>query len=344
MLASREGNLDASQRLQQHTRELEKEIGPARAQFDLNSTDATGGHLVAPLYLQEEFTTLARASMPTVNAIGPRDLPPNTDTVVIPRMSTGTAVATQSDNSAVQETDASFDNVTADVKTIAGMQDVSRQVVDRGVPGTDEVIFADLAKAYATLLDAQVITSNTANNLGLLNVTGANAVTYTSATPTVAGLYPKLADAIQRIHTAVFTPATAIFMHPRRWGWILAALDGQNRPLITPYAPSNAAGDFGGVVAQGLVGSLQGIPIYVDANIPTNLGASTNEDRIIVTATPELYVWTAPEGPFLEVFPDVGSGTLTVRFRAHSYWAQCLVRRGAATSIISGTGTSAPAF
>src|SRR5215204_4873082 len=58
MLASREGNLDASQRLQQHSRELEKEIGPARAQFDLNSTDATGGHLVAPLYLQEEFTTL----------------------------------------------------------------------------------------------------------------------------------------------------------------------------------------------------------------------------------------------------------------------------------------------
>jgi len=216
MLASREGNLDASQRLQQHSREIAKEMGPTR--FDLNSTDATGGQLVAPLYLQQEFIDLARAGMATAQAIGPRDLPPNTDTLLVPRLSTGVAVATQSsDNAAIQETDATFDNCTADVKTIAGMQDVSRQVIDRSVPGADEVIFADLAKAYGTLLDGQVINSSTSNNLGLLNVVGANAVTYTSATPTVAALYPKLADAIQRIHTAVFRPATAIFMHPRRW-------------------------------------------------------------------------------------------------------------------------------
>ena len=61
MVASREGNLDAAQRLQQDTRELEKEMG--RTRFDLNSTDATGGQLVAPLYLHEEFVAFARAGM-----------------------------------------------------------------------------------------------------------------------------------------------------------------------------------------------------------------------------------------------------------------------------------------
>jgi HK97 family phage major capsid protein len=339
--AEQRSDTAAAERLSRHAREMELERG---AQFDLSSTDAAGGHLVAPLYLQEEFIDVARAGRVVANVIGPRSLPPNTDTVTIPRMSTGVAVATQSDNAGVQETDAAFDNVTGVVLTIAGMQDVSRQLVDRSVPGVDEVIFADLAKQYAVLLDQQVITSNTASNLGLLNVTGLNSVTYTSATPTVAGLYPKLADAIQRIHSLVFTPPTAVFMHPRRWGWILAALDGQNRPLITPYAPQNAAGQFGGVVSEGLVGSIQGIPIYVDANIPTNLGASTNEDRIVVAATPELYLYEESSGPFLETFPDVGSGTLTVRFRLHNYWAQINVRRGAAVSVLSGTGLAAPTF
>jgi HK97 family phage major capsid protein len=341
MRAERYNDDQAQERLNRHRREVEVE---RQVKFDLNSTDATGGQLVAPLYLQDEFVDLARAGRVVANVLGPRSLPPNTDTVIIPRLSTGVAVATQSDGGAVQETDASFDNVTGDVQTIAGMQDVSRQLLDRSVPGVDEVVFADLVKAYAVLLDGQVINSSTANNQGLLQVTGLNSVTYTSATPTVAGLYPKLADAIQQIHSNVFMEPSAVFMHPRRWGWILAALDGQNRPLITPYAPQNAAGAFGGVVSEGLVGSIQGLPIYVDANIPSTLGASTNEDRIIVVATPETYLYEESTGPFLETFPDVGSGTLTVRFRLHNYWAQINNRRPKAISVISGTGLAAPTF
>lgn len=340
----------AADRLNRHNREMafEQQVKagdiPRDAQFDLNSTDATGGYLVPPLWLQEQFVTLARAGRVVANTLGPRPLPPNTDSINLPRMSTGTAVAAQSDNSAVQETDAAFDTIAGDVKTIAGLQDVSQQLVDRSIPGVDEVIFADLAKALAVNLDTAVINSATSNNLGLLQVSGINSVTYTSGTPTVAGLYPKLADAIQRIHANVFVPPTAVFMHPVRWAFILAGLDSQNRPLITPVAPMNAMGDFGGVVSQGLVGTIQGIPVYTDPNIPTTLGASTNEDRIIVVATDECYLYEAGDGPYLETFRDVGSGTLTVRFRLHQYWAQINSRRPKAISVISGTGLAAPTF
>lgn len=335
----------ASERLARHQREMAVESKvKAGAAYDLNSTDATGGYLVPPLWLQDEFVTLARAGRVTIDAIGPRQLPEKTDSINLPRMSTGTAVADQSDNSGVQETDAAFDTIAGAVKTIAGMQDVSQQLVDRSIPGVDSVIFADLAKAYGVSIDTAVLNSSTTDNKGLLQVTGINSVTFTSATPTVALLYPKLADAIQQIHTNVFTPPTAVFMHPRRWAFILAGLDGNNRPLITPYAPQNAAGDHGGVVSQGLVGSVQGVPVYVDANIPTTLGASTNEDRIIVAATDELFVYEDASGPFLETFRDVGSGTLTVRFRLHNYWAQINARRPKAISVISGTGLAAPTF
>ena len=340
----------AAERLQRHAREMAFERAmkagdlPSDAKFDLNSTDATGGQLVAPLYLQEQFITLARAGRVVADVLGPRDLPPNTDTINIPRMSTGTDVADQSDNAGIQETDAAFDSVSAAVKTKAGMQDVSQQLVDRSVPGIDQVIFADLAKAYAVKLDVDVINSSTSSNKGLLQVSGINSVTYTASTPTVAGLYPKLADSIQRIHTGIFMPPTAVFMHPRRWAFILASLDGQNRPLITPYAPQNAAGDQNGVVSQGAVGSVQGLPIYTDPNIPTNLGSGTNEDRIIVVRADECFLWEDPAGPYLETFRDVGSGNLTVRFRLHNYWAQVHERRPAAISVVSGTGLATPSF
>lgn len=343
-------HMDAQERLSRHQREMAFERGlktgdlPADAKFDLSSTDAAGGYLVPPLWLQEEFVTLARAGRVVADQLGPRPLPPNTDSINLPRMSGGVTVADQADGGAVSETDATFDTIAGAVKTVAGMQDVSQQLVDRSAPGVDDVIFADLAAAYAVDLDSKVLNSNVANNLGLLQVTGINAITYTAATPTVAGLYPKLADAIQRINTGVFMAPTRIFMHPRRWAFILASLDGQNRPLITPYAPQNAAGQQNGVVAEGLVGSMQGVDIYVDPNIPTNLGTGTNEDRIIVVRREDCHLYEDPAGPHLETFRDVGSGTLTVRFRLHNYWAQINNRRPAAISVLSGTGLAAPSF
>jgi hypothetical protein len=58
----------------------------------------------------------------------------------------------------------------------------------------------------------------------------------------------------------------------------------------------------------------------------------------------ELYLWEDPAGPYIETFRDVGSGTLTVRFRLHNYWAQLNARRPKAISVVSGTGLAAPTF
>jgi HK97 family phage major capsid protein len=341
---------EAAERLARHQKEMAFERGvkngdlPKDAQFDLSSTDSAGGYLVAPLWLQEQFVTLARAGRVVADQVGPRELPANTDSINLPRMATGTAVGNQADNAGVTETDATFDTISGDVKTVAGLQDVSQQLVDRGVPGIDEVIYADLAKALAVNLDTAVINSSTSNNLGLLQVSGINSITYTSGTPTVPALYSKVADGIRQIHEGIFMPPSKIFMHPRRWAWILASLDSQNRPLVVPVSPVNAMGEFGGVVSQGLVGTLQGLPVYTDANIPSTLGAGTNEDRIIIVATDECFLYEEGSGPFLETFRDVGSGNLTVRFRLHQYWAQINSRRPKAISVISGTGLVAPTF
>lgn len=340
------GDIDAAQRLSRHRDEMRVER-PVPEAYDLSSTDSAGGYLVPPLWANDDLVTYARPHRAGVDAIGTRPLPPNTDSINVPTIETGTATELQSsDNSAIQETDATFGVRTADVKTIAGMQDVSRQVVDRGLPGTDEVIFGDLAADLARRFDSWVITNGTSNAKGILDVSGINAVTYTDTTPTVAELYPKIADAAQRISTSIYAPANLVLMHPRRWAFFLAASDGSNRPLVVPAAnnPQNAVATMTAVGAEGPVGTILGLPVVLDANIPTTLGTGTNEDRIIVVRKEELFVYEDPAGPYLEVFHDTGSGTLTVRFRCHTYVAQANARRPTAISVVSGTGLSTPSW
>lgn len=336
-------DMAAAERLARHMKEVQVERA---AKFDLNSTDGSGGYLVAPIYLQDEFADMARAGRVTANVIGSRPLPPKTDSITIPKLTSGVTTAAQTDGGAVSETDLVDTTTSAAVLTVAGMQDVSQQVVDRSVPGIDDIVFGDLVKHYNLTLDTAVLNSTTTNSKGLLQATGTNSVTWTTSTPTLPGLYPKIADAINQVHTGVFMSPDAIIMHPRRWAFCLASLDSSNRPLIVPAAnnPQNAAGTFGGDAAEGFVGTMQGINVYVDANIPATTGAGTNQDSVIVLRRSESYLWEDPTGPHLDTFRDVGSGTLTVRYRLFNYYAQAHERRPASISKVTGTGLVSPSF
>jgi HK97 family phage major capsid protein len=114
-------------------------------------------------------------------------------------------------------------------------------------------------------------------------------------------------------------------MHPRRWASLMAAVDSNGRPLATSYGPVNTMTEPGSEQnPQGAVGSLQGLPVYVDPNLPINLGAGTNQDIILVLRTSEMYLYE--EGaPRTRVFEDVGSGTQTVRISAWGYFASSRV-------------------
>lgn len=330
---SRSTMSEAAERLQRNDREV-------RA---LTTTDGAVGEFVPPLWMMNEYVELARAGRVIADQVSSQPLPPGTDSINLPRVATGTAVAEQAtQNTAVQNTDATSNSVTANVATLAGQQVVSVQLIEQSPINMDAILLADLAADYATKADVFVINNNAANKRGLLNVTGVNAVTYTDATPTVGELYSKLADGIQQIHTGRFMPATKVFMHPRRWAWFLAALDTTGRPLVTPYAAFNAAGAFGGMVAQGLVGEVQGLPVYVDPNIPTNLGAGTNEDRIIIAKADDVILFEGT--PRAEAFRETKADQLSVLLRFYNYVALHSERYPKSISVVAGTGLVAPTF
>lgn len=319
-------------------------------QRDLTRVDGAGGEFVPPLWLMEEYIGLARAGRVTADLCNMMPLPPGTDTINIPRVATGTAVAIQTaDNAAVQETDMTTNSVTASVRTIAGQQDVALQLLDQSPLAFDQITFADLAEDQAFKTDVQVISgTNAAGQVrGILSIGGLVIVTYTDLTPTVPELYPKLADSANRIATTRFRPPTAVIMHPRRWYWALAAVDTATRPLVSMDAqgPNNALANAfpANPLAQGgPVGVTPFGPVYLDPNIPTNLGAGTNEDTVIFARPEEYYLW---EGPIrTRVLPDVGSGNLTIRFQLYNYAAFMPDRRVANTAVVQGTGLVTPTF
>lgn len=336
----------ARERLESHGREMEEVLRDRQIELRDVGTGAFAG-LTIPQFLVDLFAPLARAGRPFANSVRSLRLPDSGMVISISRITTGSAAAVQAtENAAVQETNIDDTKLDVDVRTIAGMQDVSRQALERSEM-VDEVVFADLVADYHTKLNASVLNDDgtAGTHLGVRSVAGINAVTYTDATPTVGEIYAKLADAIQQIDSGLFRPPSAIWMHPRRWGWFVAALDSQNRPLVVPVAPQNPVG-VGDANGYGqVVGSVLGLPVITDANLPTTLGAGVNEDVILVGRADDFLLWEEGDGMPRQVrFEETLGGNLTVKLVVYGYSAFTAGRYPEAAATIGGTGLVAPTF
>ena len=332
----------AQERLARHTREEEIE------RRDVGTGNFAG--LVIPQYLVDLAAPLARAGRPTADfATNKMVLPPAGMTLNISRMTTGTSTAVQAaENDAISETNADDTLLTVNVRTIAGQQDISKQAIERGT-GIDSFIIQDLIRGWHTTLDDQILNGdgNSGSILGLSNTVGIGSVTYTDASPTVAELYPKLADAYQKVQTGAFMNPTHWIMHPRRLAFLLASVDSAGRPLVVPTlnGPMNAFATGAGQAFYGNSGySLMGLPIVADANVTTTAGAGTNQDEIYCVTAPEFHLWEQAGSPFALNFDATGAGSLTIKSVVYGYAAATAGRYPAAFSKISGTGLVTPTF
>jgi HK97 family phage prohead protease/HK97 family phage major capsid protein len=334
------GDMDASQRLARHQQEERVERGSALESRAIG-TSALGA-LVVPQYLTELVAPLARAGRPTADICNRMPLPAEGMTVEIPRITTGTSAATQAtQNSNVSETNLDETTLTVPVVTIAGQQTMSVQSLSRG-RGTEQLILRDLVSAYNTELDAQIIggSGSAGYHRGILNVSGIESVTYTDSTPTVAELYPKLFDLIQKIQTGYYGGISHFLMHPRRWAWLAAAV-GTNQPFLQINSnPQGAGGQFGAPAYGTVVGNIAGVQVVTDANIATT--TATNQDTIYGVTASELHLWEDSGAPlFIRV--DQAS-SLGVTIAAFGFTAFTAGRYPKAQGKISGSGLTTPTF
>ena len=337
--SSRQGDYKAQERLNKHQDFEARDVG----------TGAFTG-LVVPQYLVDEYAPIARAGSAFYNAVPKKDLPAYGNKIEISRITTGSAAAEQaSENSAVQETNMDDTLLTVNVDTIAGQQDVSRQALERGgQPGfsMENIIFQDLVAAYFGKLDELMIegSGSSGQPLGIRNVSGLNTVTYTDGTPTVGEAFPKLADAVQKVNANRFAPAQAIIMHPRRWGFFTAGVDGNSRPLVLPAGnnPDNAVG-VGDAAAYGnVVGNLLGLPVITDANVTTTDGGGNDQDQIYVIKADDHILFE--DNLFQLKFEETNAGSLTTKMVVYGYVAFASGRYPTGITKIQGTGLITPSF
>jgi HK97 family phage major capsid protein len=303
-------------------------------------TSAAFAGLMVPQFLTDLAAPFARAGRVTADLARKHELPAQGLTLSISKVTTGSATALQTEGAAVQETNMDDTKLDLTVKTFAGMQNVSRQALERGT-NIDSLVMADLVSSYNTVLNTAVVAE--------LLASAGQTVTYTDASPTVAELYPKLVDAVQKVQTTFFAGPNVMIMHPRRLAFILAAVDGQSRPLAvpTPSSSGQPAYAYGsGAVQYGNSGySILGLPVYTDATVDTAQGASTNQDTIYIGNTQELHLWEQGSGePMMLRFEQPKGSELDVQMIVYGYSAFTANRYPNAWAQINGTGLVTPTF
>jgi len=332
---------EASERIRRHQNEM-------RYEYRATSTGDFSG-LVVPQYLTDLYAPKLRAGRPFADASRKHALPAQGMSVVLSLIGTGTQVAAQtSQNTAAVSTDPADSSLTINVNTVAGQNSVSKQALLRGYQ-LESIILQDLIRAYNTKVDDLIINGTGSNGqpLGIQSMTTGILVTYTATTGTVAGLYPKIADAIQQIQSNVFATPNAVIMHPRRLGFLLAGLDQQNRPLVVPtaYNPVNAISTGDGYPNYGNNSgySILGLPIITDANISITGGAGSNQDTIHVVDLNESHLFEQAGQPTYVSFEEP-NGKVALNIVLYGFLAYTSLRYPKAFAQINGTGLATPSF
>ncbi len=333
-------DIEASDRIRRHRNEVELE--------ERAGTTANVAGLTVPQYLVSLAAELSRAGRPFADQCTNLPLPDTGMTLNISRVTTGTSAAAQaSENAAVSQTDLDDTLLTADVRTIASGQQISKQMLERST-GVDALLAADMMGAVATVLEDQILngSGSSGNLLGLSNISGINTVTYTDASPTGAELYSKIVDGIQQINSNRFAGADLLVCHPRRLAFLQSQTDSSGRPLVVPTqnVPQNAMGT-GPIAGYGVTGaSIAGLPVVTSGKISTAAGSGGNEDVIFIVRRADMLLFEDNTQPVMVRMDQTAGLNLTVTLVAYQYACFIGGRYPASISMISGTGLVAPTF
>ena len=241
---ARSGDDDAGRRLAEHNRALSTGTGNA------------GAGVVPPHWLTEEFELQARQGRALASAVRNIGLGSDPRPITLPKQTAGTdseIVEQSSENGATEDDDAWASDVdTVTPKPTAGIQIVSRQMLDMSSPAIDALIYGDMLAAYNLKVEKKV---------GAAMVTAAGSAIVTFANEAAFNADQDASDAV--IDTAIQVrnqrklPPDILAMGVVRYGAFLKLKDADGRPMIPDGSngPMNAIG-VGTVQVDGRINGL----------------------------------------------------------------------------------------
>lgn len=240
----------------------------------VEGTDSAGGYLVAP-EVADELVRLKDYRTPLRNLFSAIRV--SSDTLQIAQQTGGLTAAWTDELATKTAADMTFGQISVSVFTAAGLAVVSNQLLQDSNPTIDALINSDLAKRISILEEQAFINgSGTGQPRGILNTVGINAVTYTDATPTAGETLDAIIDAIAKTQDEGKTEPTDIALHPKLWTRLIKSREADGHYTIE--AGFNSRSPQSALPSR----TLFGLPVTLSYNIPTNLGAGTNETRVIV--------------------------------------------------------------
>lgn len=316
---------------EQHDPKAMERINRHVAELNFASTTSTLDASTPPKYLTDDYLSAA-ASVRVVANIVPTSPWADGMTHYYPRVTGTVSVGAASENTSMSNADPTDDNVSTSVVFRGGWTDFSAQVLSQASVNWEREAFKQLGEQYGIAVEDYVLRDSTE---GLFNLSGTGSVTYTDASPTVAELLSKVAQAKVQVSASRYFPANAIIMADRLWQWILSQSDTTGRPLADAYGQSVNAAAVGSLNPQGPAGSFAGLPVYVSAlAIPLDGATPSTANEIIVCRTNEMRF--REQGPRLEVDKNIKTQTTTFSvFGGLSFTAK---RAPGEISIVSGTG------
>jgi hypothetical protein len=343
----------------------------------IDRTPGQAGYFDPPLYLLEAWVPAPRAGRPFADLWPTLPLAPGTDSINIPRLTTGTGAGPQgSDAGAMPTRDPVDSAIHAQVVTIGGQADVSMQWAEQTAPpGADQFVFRDLMADIDGNEDGQLIIGNgfpllngawpggslsAANHVLCANTNNGSTSTQTwvnggtaSSFNQAGNVYSSVARMLSAMHRSRGLAPTHVLLAPWLWWSLASTTDNAGRPLVncTAHAPQLDATD-------GAAGTAWSLPCVLDDNVPTTWDGSVVPSMAGVSAgvaspgagSGSYSVVLAVRAPDLLLFEgimrtrllrEVVSGSGLWRFQAYRYAASTAGRYTAGTAISASTSYDA---
>ncbi|RVE92448.1 phage major capsid protein [Sinorhizobium meliloti] len=279
-------------------------------------TTATGGELVPTDHRPDQYISALVASS-VVRGLGARVLSGLTGNLSIPRETDSPAVGWVAENAALSSDDANFDAVTLSPKHAGALSEFSRNMLLQASPDVEMLLRQMLARNLALAIDKAAILGGGANEPdGVLATAGIATQAYTN------DLFTTTAEMIAKADIANVATARRSFLTSNTIKKICSLeLDVNKLPV-------------------GIAPIFHNEPTTFSNQVPTNLGAGTNEHALIYADWSELLIGIWSEIDILvNPFESTAYSKGNVSIRAMAT-VDCALRHPLAFVSATGVGTT----
>lgn len=242
------------------------EIGDNEVAMAIETSAGSGGALV-PQNIHSEIIELLRART-VVRRLGAQTVPLPNGNLSLPRLASGATAGYVGEGSDVNATEAEFDDVKLNAKTMITLVPMSNQLIGRAGFQVEQLVLNDILGAMAVREDKAFLRDDGTNSTprGFKKAaTDAGRTLAWSGSATLAAVDAYLDQLILMLiqsDSLLISPGWSL--SPRSFIFLQGLRDGNGNKVYPE-------------MAQGL---LKGYPIFHSTTIPVNLGAGTNESEI----------------------------------------------------------------